>query len=136
MIDLNPCDKSCIYSTLFHTIQQAKILNIEIPPTETKNLPIALCLGGFYNLMSFVRSVLTVLLWEWYGRFLKHFMEKYGCPYVFWKGHFEDTLLFAVMSLLKQLFRHLSNIYCQKQQLVLKRLLRRLQIKTFQMQNF
>ena len=71
LIDLNPIDESCIYSTLIHTINQAKYLNIETPcvtfdqplwievfeTVKTKNLRIVLRLGGFHSLMSFVGSV-------------------------------------------------------------------------------
>ena len=31
LIDLNPSDESCIYSTLIHITDQAKYLNVEIP---------------------------------------------------------------------------------------------------------
>ena len=71
LIDLNPSDESCIYSTLIHIINQAKYLNIETPCVtfdqplwikafkivKTKNLRIVLRLGGFHSLMSFVGIV-------------------------------------------------------------------------------
>ena len=71
IIDLNPSDESCIYSTQLFTEEQAKLLNENIPcitynqPLWLKatgiindaNLNIACRLGGFHTLMSFLGSV-------------------------------------------------------------------------------
>ena len=71
IIDLNPSDESCIYSTQLFTEEQAKLLNVNIPcitynqPLWLKatgiindaNLNIACRLGGFHTLMSFLGSV-------------------------------------------------------------------------------
>ena len=75
LIDLNPSDESCIYSTLLHIIEQAKQLKI-ITPCVTfdqplwikaveiviaKGLTIVVRLGGFHSLMSFLGSVGAVM---------------------------------------------------------------------------
>ena len=71
IINLNPSDDNCIYSTLLFIQNQAKILNIETPAVtfdqalwikaiETvtaKNVNIVVRLGGFHMLMSFVGSI-------------------------------------------------------------------------------
>ena len=64
IIDLNPTDESCIYSTLLFVIEQSNKLNIEIPSTTfdqplwlkslenitAKSLNIVSLLGGFHML--------------------------------------------------------------------------------------
>ena len=71
IIDLNPNDETCIYSTLLFIQKQATYLNIEtlvitfdqplwLKATETiilKSLDIVCRVGGFHLLMSFLGSV-------------------------------------------------------------------------------
>ena len=71
IIDLDPTDMSCIYSTLLFVIKQAKELNIPTPiltfdqPLWLKameivkalNLKVVLILGGFHTMMSYVGSI-------------------------------------------------------------------------------
>ena len=71
IIDLNPTDYTCIYSTLLFVINQCKKLNITTPSitfdqplwlkaTEIaieKSLDIVIHLGGFHTLMSFAGSL-------------------------------------------------------------------------------
>ena len=71
IIDLDPTDMSCIYSTLLFVIGQARQLGMEVPvlpfdqplwlkATEivnAKSLPIVLILGGFHLMMSYVGSL-------------------------------------------------------------------------------
>ena len=70
IIDLNPSDGSCIYSTLLFIEEQAKLLNVNTPcvtfdqPLWLKATGIIndanlnICrLGGFHTLMSFLGSV-------------------------------------------------------------------------------
>ena len=71
IIDLDPYDMSCIYSTLLFVIDQSKQLRIEVPvltfdqplwhkATEIANamsLSIVLILGGFHLMMSYVGSL-------------------------------------------------------------------------------
>ena len=71
IINLNPSDDNCIYSTLLFIHNQAKILNIETPAVTfdqalwikaieivtAKNMNIVVRLGGFYMLMNFVGSI-------------------------------------------------------------------------------
>ena len=71
LIDLNPNDETCIYSTLLYIIEQSKRLNIEIPSVmfdqtlwlkaleivTEKSLEIVPLLGGFHLLMSFYGSI-------------------------------------------------------------------------------
>lgn len=67
IIDLNPTDESCIYSTLLFVIEQSNKLNIDTPSITfdqplwlksleiitAKSLNIVTLLGGFHMLMSF-----------------------------------------------------------------------------------
>ena len=71
IIDLNPSDESCIYSTLLFIIDQAKSLNVTVPCVtfdqplwlkavgiiQDANLNIVCRLGGFHTLMSFLGSL-------------------------------------------------------------------------------
>ena len=71
IIDLNPGDLSCIYSTLMFIIDQSKRINVKIPvitfdqplwlkATEVVNakaLKVVLILGGFHLMMSFIGSI-------------------------------------------------------------------------------
>ena len=71
IIDLNPGDLSCIYSTLMFIIDQSKRINVKIPvitfdqplwlkATEVvnaKSLKVILILGGFHLMMSFIGSI-------------------------------------------------------------------------------
>ena len=71
VIDLNPSDKNCIFSTLSFIMEQAKQMNIEVPYVtfdqplwlkavgiiEDSRLPIVCRLGGFHTLMSFLGSI-------------------------------------------------------------------------------
>ena len=75
IIDLNPSDYTCIYSTLLFIIEQSKKLNIETPSVTfdqplwkkaveiavEKSLDIVVHLGGFHTLMSFLGSVGTLM---------------------------------------------------------------------------
>ena len=71
LIDLNPSDETCIYSTFLFVQNQAKLLNIATPcitfdqPLWLKavdicsasRLDIVCRLGGFHVLMSFLGSI-------------------------------------------------------------------------------
>ena len=71
IIDLNPSNMTCIYSTLCFIINQANSLNIKTPVVtfdqplwikaveivQAQQLPIALMLGGFHTMMSFAGSI-------------------------------------------------------------------------------
>ena len=71
IIDLNPSDGSCIYSTLLFIIRQANKMNIPVPCVtfdqpfwlkatgiiKDANLDIVCRLGGFHILMSFLGSL-------------------------------------------------------------------------------
>jgi len=71
IIDLNPSDETCIYSTLTFVINQARKLGIEVPCVtfdqplwqkatgiiKDQNLQIMCRLGGFHTLMSFLGSI-------------------------------------------------------------------------------
>ena len=71
IIDLNPSDENCIFSTLSFIMEQAKQMNIEVPCVtfdqplwlkavgiiEDSRLPIVCRLGGFHTLMSFLGSI-------------------------------------------------------------------------------
>ena len=75
IIDLDPNDMSCIYSTLMFVIGQAKDLNIHTPvvtfdqPLWVKaneislalGLDIVVVLGGFHTLMSFMGSIGSIM---------------------------------------------------------------------------
>lgn len=75
LIDLNPSDESCMYSTLLHIKDQAKQLKIVTPCVTfdqplwikaveivaAKSLGIVVRLGGFHCLMSFVGSIGTLM---------------------------------------------------------------------------
>ena len=71
IIDLDPSDENCIFSTLSFIKEQAKQMNIEVPCVtfdhpfwlkaigiiEDARLPIVCRLGGFHTLMSFLGSI-------------------------------------------------------------------------------
>ena len=71
IIDLNPSDRTCIYSTLLFVINQSRLLNVETPSITfdqplwekaieivvEKSLNIVVHLGGFHTLMSFAGSI-------------------------------------------------------------------------------
>ena len=71
IIDLNPSNESCIYSTLLFIISQAKRFKVDTPCVtfdqplwlkafniiKTENLQIVCRLGGFHTLMSFMGSI-------------------------------------------------------------------------------
>ena len=71
IIDLNPSDESCIYSTLLYIISQTEKLKVRTPCVtfvqplwlkgyniiRNKNLQIVCRLGGFHTLMSFLGSI-------------------------------------------------------------------------------
>ena len=75
IIDLEPTNLSCIYSTLRFIEEQAKLINIDTPvvtfdqplwskATEiatAKSMKVVLILGGFHLMMSFLGSVGTVM---------------------------------------------------------------------------
>ena len=75
IIDVNPGDMSCIFSTLTLIINQAKKLDITTPVLTfdqplwlkaneikyTKNMSIVLILGGFHTMMSYCRSIGTLM---------------------------------------------------------------------------
>lgn len=90
IIDMNPSDENCVYSTLLHVIKQAREMQIPTPCitmdqplwakaveiATSQKLKIVVRLGGFHTLMSFVGSVgrlmegsgLEILLETIYGR--------------------------------------------------------------------
>ena len=71
IIDMDPTDLSCIYSTIAFIIDQANSLEIQTPVitfdqplwlkaneiVQTKELNVVLMLGGFHTRMSFIRSI-------------------------------------------------------------------------------
>jgi hypothetical protein len=71
IIDLNPSDLSCRYSTLSFIIEQSKVLNVKTPVVtfdqplwlkatevvQAKALKVVLILGGFHLMMSFMGSI-------------------------------------------------------------------------------
>jgi len=71
IIDLNPSDENCIYSTLIFVIDQAKQMNVKTPCItfdqplwlkatgiiEEAGLDIVCRLGGFHTMMSFLGSM-------------------------------------------------------------------------------
>lgn len=71
IIDLNPSDETCIYSTLCFVISESKKLNVQTPCITfdqplwikalgiiySENLSIICRLGGFHTLMSFLGSI-------------------------------------------------------------------------------
>ena len=71
IIDLNPSDETCIYSTLIYVESQAKKLNIPTPCITfdqplwlkaveiitAKSMNIVCRLGGFHTMMSFLGSI-------------------------------------------------------------------------------
>ena len=71
IIDLNPSDETCIYSTLLFVCDQAKKLGIQVPSItfdqpiwlkasgiiEESKLNIVCRLGGFHTMMSFMGSI-------------------------------------------------------------------------------
>ena len=71
IIDLDPTDMSCIYSTLMFVLSQAKTLNVKTPCltfdqplwlkateiVQALSLRMVLILGGFHTMMSFVGSI-------------------------------------------------------------------------------
>ena len=75
IIDLNPTDMTCIYSTLLFISQQAEKLNIDTPVVtfdqplwikaveivQASKMPIVLILGGFHMMMSFAGSIGTLM---------------------------------------------------------------------------
>ena len=89
IIDLNPSDENCIYSTILHVIDQARQMNIVTPCITldqplwikaveivlSKGLNVVVRLGGFHSLMSFVGSLGSCML----GSGLEQLLEKvYG----------------------------------------------------------
>ena len=75
MIDLNPSDETCIYSTLTYIENQAKKLNIPVASVtfdqplwfkatgiiEAKGMNIVCRLGGFHTLISYLGSIAKVM---------------------------------------------------------------------------
>ena len=75
IIDLNPNDESCIYSTLLFVIEQAKTMCVPVPCVnfdqplwlkacgiiEEAGLDIAARLGGFHTLMSYLGAIGKVI---------------------------------------------------------------------------
>ena len=71
IIDLNPSNLSCIYSTLLFIIDQSKFLKVQTPVVtfdqplwlkamevvQAKSLKVVLILGGFHLMMSFIGSI-------------------------------------------------------------------------------
>ena len=97
IIDMNPSDESCIYSTLLFIIEQAKSLNIAVPCVtfdqplwlkavgiiEDSNLNIVCRLGGFHTLMSFLGS-------------LGHIMKGSGLEELFAEVYAEHTVVHMI----------------------------------------
>ena len=99
IIDLNPSDETCIYSTVLFVIEEAKKLNIPSPCItfdqplwqkamgimKDKNLQTVCRLGGFHMLMSFLGSMGNLMngsSWE------KAFEEVYSeDTIIFYQGH-------------------------------------------------
>ena len=89
IIDLNPSDENCIFSTLSFIIEQAKQMNIEVPCVtfdqplwlkaigiiEDARLPIVCRLGGFHTLMSFLRSIGNMIKGSWRELFAEVYAE-------------------------------------------------------------
>ena len=75
IIDLNPSDENCIYSTLIFVIDQAKKINVKTPCItfdqplwlkatgiiEEASLDIVCRLGGFHTMMSFLGSMCELM---------------------------------------------------------------------------
>ncbi len=75
IVDLNPSNETCIYSTLFYIESQAVQLGIPVPCItfdqplwikaieiiRSKSMKIVCRLGGFHTLMSFVGSIGSVM---------------------------------------------------------------------------
>ena len=75
IIDLNPNDESCIYSTLLFVIEQAKRMHVPVPCVtfdqplwlkacgiiEEAGLDIVARLGGFHTLMSYLGAIGKVM---------------------------------------------------------------------------
>ena len=75
IINLNPSDESCIYSTLLFVEQQAQQLNIPTPCitfdqplfikafeiSKAKSMNIVIRLGGFHLLISFLGGIGTII---------------------------------------------------------------------------
>ena len=75
IIDLNPSDLSCIYSTLSFIIEQSKVLIVKTPVVtfdqplslkatevvQAKSLKVVLILGGFHLMMSFIGSICNLM---------------------------------------------------------------------------
>ena len=93
IIDLNPSDETCIFSTLLFVMQQAKKLNIPTPCItfdqplwqkamgiiKEQNLQMVCRLGGFHTLMSFLGSI-------------GNLMKGSGLEEVFEEVYSEDTV--------------------------------------------
>lgn len=100
IVDLNPSNPTCIYSTLTYIQSQAKQLNIPVPCVtfdqplwikaveiiKSQSLKIVCRLGGFHTMMSFLGSIGSVISTRnslWF---------QYSHPYVVWqralRGHF------------------------------------------------
>jgi len=75
IVDLNPSDPSCIYSTLRFVVKQASLLNVTVPCitfdqplwvkaveiSKASSLNVFCRLGGFHMLMSYLGSIRTVM---------------------------------------------------------------------------
>ena len=75
IININPSDENCIYSTLMFIQNQARAMDVQTPSVtfdqplwlkafviaDSKNLDIVVRLGGFHTLMSFLGSLGTIM---------------------------------------------------------------------------
>ena len=101
IIDLDPTNISCIYSTLIFILEQAKTLNV-INPVVTfdqplwikateivnvKKLPIVLILGGFHMLMSFAGSIGTLMGSSGLSSALETIYGPVSVTHVIWKSN-------------------------------------------------
>ena len=90
IIDLNPSDESCIYSTLLFVCDQAKKLNIKVPSItfdqplwlkasgiiKESQLNIVCWLRGFHTMMSFMGSIGALMKGSGLERLLEEVYKK------------------------------------------------------------
>lgn len=104
IIDLNPSDETCIYSTLLFIINQAKSLKIMVPCVtfdqplwlnatgiiEDANVQIVCRLGGFHTLMSFLGSLGNVMKGSGLEELFSQVYAEHTGPHDFWKSNFKS----------------------------------------------
>ena len=95
IIDINPSDYTCLYSTLLYVIDQSKKLGMITPCVtfdqplwfKAKSLDIVVCLGGFHTLMSFVGAVGSLIVGSGLSELLRDLWRKYSKAYFQWKSY-------------------------------------------------